>query len=278
MKKYIKQETQVYHISFRWSTQDQEDKKEYDEIIHNVITKIFDKYIYQLENTITATRNNYHYQGYGHLKNKQRPKALASSLNGQVLGIQMSAASNEGLTALREYCIKERSRVRGPWYSADVYRGEGIINILYEWQTKVQIFCTCKPDDRSINVIVDPRGNSGKSAFAKYMAFHHGVPCLGWGKTGDLLYLVSEVPNKKAYFFDLSRTKPQDWASGDIYAAIEGIKNGHFVNTKYKCKTVLMQSPHIWIFTNSKPNLSFMSVDRWHLWEIVDKDLKIIYA
>jgi len=176
--------------------------------------------------------------------------------------------SDIGITALKSYVLKAQSRVRGPYHDGSTYIGEDLVVHLYPWQQEIKTAIEEKADSRSINVVVDEKGNTGKSALCKYLCWHHKIPVLGWGKTGDLLHLVSKIPNKSAYIFDLSRSKPQDWARDDIFAAMEGIKNGLFVNTKYECSQVIMKVPHIWIFTNHVPNIFSMSRDRWILWKI----------
>lgn len=245
--------------------------QKYDGILEDVCSSIFDKWIYQLENTVNNGRNNFHYQGFGHLKQKRRPdsvKSLAISLNGLVSGIEMSTASTAGITALQHYVLKANSRVRGPFHDGSTYIGEDLIVKLYPWQEEIKNSISNRPDPRTINVVIDEVGNTGKSAFCKYMCWHHKIPVLGWGRTGDLLHFVSKLPNKPAYIFDLSRSKPQDWGKDDIAAAMEGIKNGLFINTKYECSQVIMKTPHIWIFTNHVPNIQSMSRDRWRLWKI----------
>lgn len=278
----VRQKPSVYHISFRWSVPC--DDQKYDVIIAQVCSRLFDKYIYQLENSRSDEkyeRDNYHYQGFGHLRDKRRPQAvkqLAISLNGLVNGIEMSAASTPGIEALKSYCLKAATRIRGPWHDGSVYIGEDLIVRLFPWQEQIKNDITaCKADDRAINVLVDDKGNIGKSAFCKYMCWHHKIPVLGWGKTGDILHLVSKMPNRSAYIFDLSRSKPQDWGKDDICAAMEGIKNGLFVNTKYECSQVVMKVPHIWIFTNHIPNISAMSRDRWRFWTIHHNRLRRSY-
>lgn len=180
----------------------------------------------------------------------------------------MSAASTAGELALKQYCLKTDTRVRGPWHDGSHYIGEDLIQQLYPWQEEIRDAITGRTDPRTINVLLDTTGGIGKSAFCKYMCWHHKTPVLGWGRTGDLLHLVSKMPNRSAYIFDLSRSKPQDWGRDDICAAMEGIKNGLFINTKYECTQVIMKTPHIWIFTNHVPNISAMSRDRWIFYTI----------
>lgn len=270
MSSLPKQTSPVYHLSFRWSVK--EDNKENDESIRSICSK-FDKFIYQLENTVIDGRDNFHYQGYGHLIDKQRPKSFAISCNGITNGIEVSAASNAGLDALKNYALKAETRVRGPWADGSRYLGEDIITNLYPWQQEIKSRCDGRVDNREINVVIDTTGNIGKSAFCKYMAWHFKAPVCGWARTGDILNLVSKMPNRPVYFFDLSRSKPQDWARDDIAAAMEGIKNGLFVNTKYEVTQVVMKSPHLWMFCNTVPNISSMSRDRWSLWMVRDGEL-----
>lgn len=268
------QEALIYHISFRWSVR--EDSKENDDIVHGFCLKYFDKFIYQLENPRTDGVDNLHYQGYGHLLIKLRPGAIkkaAISLNGSLNGIEMSAASTAGVEALRTYCLKAETKIRGPWADGSRYLGEDLITALYPWQQEIKDEVAGPVNDRTINVIVDEVGNIGKSAFCKYMAWHFKAPVCGWAKTGDILNLVSQMPNRSLYLFDLSRARPQDWARDDVCAAMEGIKNGLFVNTKYQVCQVIMKSPHIWMFTNQVPNISAMSADRWRLWEVSGNQL-----
>lgn len=180
----------------------------------------------------------------------------------------MSAASTAGIAALKTYVLKSDSRVRGPYSDSSTYIGQDLIVHLYPWQEEIKDRLLGRPDPRIIDVLLDEKGNTGKSAFCKYICWHLKIPVLGWGKTGDLLHLVSKLPNKPAYIFDLSRSKPADWAKDDIAAAMEGIKNGLFINTKYECAQVIMRTPHIWIFTNIMPNISSMSRDRWRIWRL----------
>lgn len=150
---------------------------------------------------------------------------------------------------------------------------------LWDWQEEVKGRCMVSADDRTINYIIDFKGHMGKSKFCKWMHFHHGAIMIPWGKTGDILNLVTKLGAKTVYLFDLSRSKPQDWAKDDIAAAMEQIKNGYIVNWKFETGAFLMEPPHIWCFSNSPPNISSMSADRWKLWEISDnKQLLMVNA
>lgn len=166
--------------------------------------------------------------------------------------------------------MKSDSRVNGPWSDQKLYMGKDLPGTLWDWQEDVMNRCMMEPDDRTINYIIDLKGGVGKSKFCKYMSYHHQAITLPWGRTGDLLNLVCKLGAKNIYLFDLSRSKPQDWARDDISAAMESIKNGYIVNLKYETGVFMMNPPHIWCFSNQLPNLTSMSRDRWVIWEIDD--------
>lgn len=165
--------------------------------------------------------------------------------------------------------MKEESRVSGPWSDRKIYQGRDLPTTLWPWQQHVcdEVLSECG-NDRQINYIIDRVGHQGKSKFCKYMEYHHKMVMLPWGKTSDILNYVIKCPNKDAFMFDLSRTKPKDWDRNDISAAMEQIKNGHVVNWKFETGGVMFDPPHVWCFSNSVPDLSSMSRDRWKFWEI----------
>lgn len=197
-------------------------------------------------------------------------KSLAIQSNGQFNGIRIVPASTEGREILKKYAMKTESRVAGPWSDQKLYMGKDLPGTLWEWQQDVLDRCMTDPDDRTVNYIIDFKGGKGKSKFCKYMGYHHQALTVPWGRTGDILNLVCKLGAKQIYLFDLSRSKPKDWARDDIAAAMEQIKNGYIVNFKFETGAFYMNPPHIWCFSNSIPNLSSMSADRWKFWEIDD--------
>ena len=55
---------------------------------------------------------------------------------------------------------------------------------------------------------------------------------------------------------------------GDFYSGIEVIKNGVAYDKRYKAHKVRFNRPRMFVFTNMLPNFSFMSKDRWNVWEV----------
>jgi len=261
--------TKLQHVEFRWSVNSYETKEQQD--VHNWCKSYFSHFIYQLENPRTDDKDNFHYQGYGTLLTRARAshiKKTAISLNGRFKGIRIEPTSTEGRLVVKSYCMKMDSRVAGPWSDRKIYEGKDLPSQLYPWQEEIKDRCLAQPDDRTVNYVIDPIGKQGKSKFVKYMCYHHKAVLSTWGKTGDIINLVSKASNREIFLFDLSRTKPKDWARDDIAAAMEQIKNGHIVNWKFETGALMFDPPHVWCFSNQPPNLSSMSNDRWQLWEI----------
>lgn len=272
----MSREAAVKFIEFRWSVSG--NNPEEQNRLNVWLKGNCNHFIYQLEDPCEDQKHNYHYQGYGEMLKRRRPgelQATAISLNGQFNGIRIVAASTAGRNILKTYCMKDESRVAGPWSDKPVYLGQDLPSSLWPWQEDVKKMCEEEPDDRTINYIIDEKGNTGKSKFCKLMGWKYGAMVLPWGRTGDLVNLVVKAGAKDKYFFDLSRTKPKDWAGGDICAAMEGIKNGYVVNTKYETAAFYMPSPHVWCFSNAPPNLTEMSRDRWKLWSI-DREKRLV--
>lgn len=176
------------------------------------------------------------------------------------------------------YVIKDDTRIAGPWTDKD----EIIVNTkqmtlfnewgLLPWQAKAkaiaQQFCL-----RSIDLIYDQSGNCGKSLFAEHMEYvglAEEVP--PFRLMDDIFQWVATRPIKGCYLVDMPRGMKKD-KLGDFYSGIEIIKNGVAYDKRYNAKKIRFDRPRIFVFTNTLPDLSLMSQDRWKLWTIKSGDL-----
>lgn len=104
--------------------------------LENIIRDISVSYIFQLENTEGSEgKKNLHYQGFIQLSEKSRSSTLGKSLNTKLFGIQFSHCHDS--YALKKYCMKEDTRVLGPWSSEHIYVGKDLERIRsskYDWQ------------------------------------------------------------------------------------------------------------------------------------------------
>ena len=136
------------------------------------------------------------------------------------------------------------------------------------WQTELEQYLLTASDDRRIDVVLDPQGNSGKSFFKQqYMAKHPNTAIeVMQGKNENMLAQVYQCNfEPKVVFLDLTRFQ-QEMANLTV---TEIIKNGMIHNHKYVVGTKVMEyKPSLVIFTNNELEWDQLTADRWHIWEL----------
>lgn len=185
------------------------------------------------------------------------------------------------------YVTKDDTRIDGPWSDKDEalyiprqYRG--LEMRLKPWQQTIWDSSEWW-EDRTINVIVDPRGNNGKSTIAALMEIHgRGIDLPPTNEKKELIQSLADILIEKgeripkSVFIDIPRADKQDKLFG-LYAAIEQIKKGKVIDTRYSYKQWWFDSPVVWVFCNEPPHAGYVSSDRWKLWRINERDeLEII--
>lgn len=137
---------------------------------------------------------------------------------------------------------------------------------LYEWQKKIIDICDTDPDDRSIYWIFEKKGNSGKTSLCKYIVKNYNALVLSNSakdmKNGIIGYHKSTGWYPDIVIINIPRSVNQEFLS---YTGIEEIKDGLFYSPKYEGGMVHMASPHVFIFSNEKPDTDMLSADRWKI-------------
>lgn len=269
----VSKSVQVYHHMFRWSIEHNNDNKFK---LMKWCRRTGDKFIFQAEDTT----NNPHYQGYIHTVQKTRSKQLASHANDELKGIEVRPASTNGQDALRSYCMKDETRVAGPWADKRIYMGADLWSEekFPDWQKTLLKILRKEPGDRKMQWIYDPVGNNGKTKFCKWLCYKMDAVGLSYGHSTDVLNLVSKFQGKYIYCWNLTRAKPANLSELDLYSAMESVKDGFFINLKYETAQVLMDCPHVVVFANHIPRFEHISKDRWDLYEIQNSKLVPIYG
>ena len=204
------------------------------------------------------------------------------------------------LDDMKDYCSKETNFV-SELYSGKIYKHQWQMDFLerkpqlkevldnpYIWQKFVREELLGKvTDDRTVDWIIDPVGNTGKSSFAR--AYVSEVPTDGiLMKIDNLdrmeLTLIKKIENyrmkyykdPKVIFFDFPRASDP----GKIISAtalMEDAKSGHLETTfGGKHKEIEISDLHIIVLSDNAPDLSVLSVDRWRLWRLGDKEYENI--
>lgn len=128
-------------------------------------------------------------------------------------------------------------------------------------------------NERHIYWFWDEKGNVGKSQFCKYLVVKHNALLIDEGGKRDLANLVFNYYEKweevELVIIDVPRANKNKVS----YKAIESIKSGLIVNTKYETGQCVFNSPHIFIFANYPPETNgTLSLDRFLIYEISNID------
>jgi len=262
-----KQPIQLRHWFFTFNNYSKEDIS----ILEKKFKAICVKYVFQEE---TGENGTPHLQGSIHLIYAMRPSEFKLSTK-----IHWEKTNNE--TKADEYCEKVASR------TGDVFKwGFPVpkvpieyITELYEWQQKIYDLCVVKPNPRDIVWIYDKNGNNGKTEFCRYMYNALDAIIIDGGTKKDIACLIAmliekdnrDFGKKTTFLFDFPRS------IGSIdYGALESVKNGFITSSKYESKTLVFNKPHVIVMSNSLPNFTKMSMDRWILYELNDKKLSLM--
>lgn len=179
------------------------------------------------------------------------------------------------------YVMKKDTRLEGPWKDSDYEDPPKLTRQLrnfmqhemYPWQAQVTEWCH-QEDDRSIKLIYDPIGNSGKSILAEYLEYVGlGFDMPSMRVMEDIMQFCYSFKDQKAYLIDMPRAMKKD-KLGEFYAGLECLKNGVCYDKRYCGKKRRFDRPQVIVFTNVLPCFQFLSADRWSVWQMQeDKSL-----
>jgi len=242
--------------------------------VKSALDAINAKYIFQLERG--SKNGKLHYQCFINLKDKKRYRGdLVKTLN--ALGMTKLTARNVkpctqyGHHALANYCMKEDTRVAGPWADRIIYLARDLCCMANPkpFQQKILDSIQTEPDDRTINWVYNPEGNGGKSKLAKYIEHYKLGITVEFGTPQQIKSaLIVEGP-QRAYLVDIPRTIGKAESVNDVINVLEHLKNGLVKSYMYgKAAKMFMEPPHVWVFSNMLPDRTRLSQDRWQIWQL----------
>ncbi len=264
---------------------------------HPLVAEFFDtwcdRFCYQLE--LGEETKKLHFQGYGRYYSTAGIRE-SSFVNKCLDWFSESAwlefsfsikyASNRGKLELERYVTKEETRIEGPWCDntwsppPDEYDFEDLacMSVPYPWQHQMISLISAKCSDRrTIHWIYEPDGNVGKSMFAKYVCCKLKLAKrINLGTATQVKASSIEVGQSNCYIADIPRSTGKDERMTDMLSAIEELKNGWVGTCMYgKHKELIMNPPHIIIFSNDKCPYHLLSADKWKVYKI-DKLFKTL--
>ena len=191
------------------------------------------------------------------------------------LGKQIARIINKG-TVLEESLSRDRKN------ALELYRKQKpCINIqkahLRIWQQQL-LRLIKKPLKREVYWICGYNGNEGKSWFQDYIEARYGYARVArldlLNKTTNILFTLSKRPLQSTDIFLFNDTRATDVADQN-YAVLEQIKDGNAISSKYSSTVLKFKIPNIVIvFSNTQPNKTKLSHDRWIIFSIKKGELK----
>lgn len=271
---------QVYRISWTFNKQDvfvqtDEEFSDFHVEIKSNLERLFPgaSFIFSLERGLANGR--LHYQGHIKLKTKLRPHEFALRCRDILPGIHASADSTIGSTQAEFYSFDRNKPgyISGPYMDKEFqlpYDGKDLIKEeqFYPWQNDVKRYMLGPIHPDKIFWVCQEAGGCGKSAFCKFMSFHYKYLKLQVAKASDLKNLVYKSKKSRVYMVDITRTISRQDSMDDLYCAIEDLKNGHVVNTKYETGECMFEKPHVVVFSNQMPDLSKLSAYKWEVYRV----------
>lgn len=214
-------------------------------------------YDYVFQQEIAPTTGTPHLQGIVSLKKRARWTEFG-------LPKQISWRKCKSVSAQYEYCSDPNKRYGNCWslkYPIPVklkILGEHQLNT---WEIALVDMVKAEPNNRTIIWVWSDRGRFGKSEFCKYLAHNFKAVICGKGAYSDIMNIMynADMNRSNLVVFDL----PRNNGNKISYSALESIKNGLIVNTKYETGSKLFNAPHIIVFSNMPPAADSMSSDRW---------------
>ncbi len=211
-----------------------------------------------------------HWQGRLSTKIKCRMKQLIDYWDCKEFHFSITSKANRDNLF---YVIKKDTQIEGPWLDTDevIYIPRQIREVkkLYPWQEKVLKISKIW-DTRTVNIIIDTKTNIGKTTLKTYIRCHRLGRIIPFcNNYKDILRMVCDMPTSTFYIIDMPKTIDKE-KIGNLFSAIETIKDGYAYDDRYKFTEKIFDCPNIFVFTNEVPDETYLSKDRWKLWEIID--------
>lgn len=240
-----------------------------------VLTRITEKFYFQLERATTL-----HYQGCCKTRIRKRQQTLLNELVTE-LDIPREMVTVECMQGTWEqaklYCTKSDTSM-GPVFTNEITYSGKDIELLdddsrrFPWQRKIiyeilekDTLAVKNPDDRTIIWIEDTQGGNGKSKLVKWFCTRFNTCVkISFGTSNQLRSALIAAGPRLVYFIDVPRTLGSDDSLASLMSALEDLKNGFVVSAMYgKAQQLLLDPPHIVVFSNDKCPDKMMSEDRW---------------
>lgn len=244
------------------------------------LARTTEKYFFQLEKATSL-----HYQGCFVTRIRKRQQTVLNELVAE-LDIPRDMLTIDAMRGSWEqaklYCSKAETAVGELYTNEVIYTGKDI-EVLddkakrFPWQASVideiideDSLSIKATDDRTIVWIEDTKGGNGKSKLVKWCcARYNDIVKISFGTSNQLRSAIIAAGPRRVYFVDVPRTLGSDDSIASLISALEDLKNGFVVSAMYgQNQQLLLDPPHIVVFSNDSCPTNMMSGDRWKLYAI----------
>jgi hypothetical protein len=147
---------------------------------------------------------------------------------------------------------------------------------LKPWQEELMSYI--KPTDREVIWVIGINGNEGKTWFQQFLKERYGWSKAVTGmdikaKTSSLCHALRKrsLVTTDIFLFNVGKANTEADVNYDV---LEKIKDGHIFASKYDSTELQFKTPNIVIvFSNDKPKINQLAVDRWKIFVIHDNEL-----
>lgn len=160
-------------------------------------------------------------------------------------------------------CARDASVVRSSWV---------LPQQPYPWQNDILLILEVPsvpllvaPHDRRINWVYDLRGGKGKSTLVQMILRKYADLAVLCISSSYKRVVEAMVQNQHVVLMDLPRAYPMDKFN---YDTLELIKNGAGARLMYNPETKFWRNPHVIVFSNSLPDRSKLTADRWNVLDL----------
>lgn len=256
---------------------------------------ISDEFQFQLETCPTTSAK--HFQGCLKTRIRKRHSTLLMEL-AICIGVQENQITLDRMQGTweqaLEYTSKDDTRVGTRVFRSKKlvlqeeqrYKGKDLAVFeeqgFYPWQEEVNkiIFEDDSMDikiasGREVIWIDDMEGNNGKSLYTKYLCYNNpNITKLAFGSGSQMRASIVDEGARACYIVDIPRKLCNDDFKNNIFSVIEDLKCGFVKSSMYgQSKTLFFEPPLVIIFSNFRCPIEQLSIDRWKIMGIVNKDL-----
>lgn len=216
-----------------------------------------------------------HLQGYVRFVNKQTLSGL-KKLNARAHWEPAKGTPEQNL----KYCTKEdKEAFKRGFEKKKTFKDAMREKVLKKydeviwkpWQQGILDLIKEPADDRTINWVYEPEGNTGKTFLAKYIVLTRNT-IIADGKKDNVFNQLNRMMEEDEHqpevvILDIPRS-----SEGYVnYGVLEQLKGGMLYSGKYEGGMCIFEPVHVIVLANFKPDMDQFSQDRWNLIVIPDE-------